>query len=211
MARYIEAKCRLCRRIGDKLMLKGERCFSAKCTVERRNFPPGMHGNSKKRRSKVSDHGLQLLEKQKAKYTYGVLERQFRKGFAEALRLPGVTGDHLVVLLERRLDNIIFRLGFADSRNQSRQLVRHGHIRLNGRKTDIPSCLVKAGDIITWHPSSVKGEYYKIMVEKIKDRIIPVWLALDAGQMEGKVLALPTRADIDTKFEPNMIVEFYSR
>jgi len=210
MARYKDAKCRLCRRVGDKLMLKGERCFSAKCAVERRNALPGQRANIK-RRAKMSDRGLQLREKQKARYTYGVLERQFRKTFAEAERITGVTGENLVVLLERRLDNAVYRLGFASSRNQARQLVLHGHFDLNGRKTDIPSCLVKVGDTISWRPASIKSEYYKTMVETIGDRIVPGWLALNEEKMEGQVVSLPMAEDIETKFDGKAIVEFYSR
>ena len=210
MARYKDAKCRLCRRVGDKLMLKGERCFSAKCAVERRNALPGQRANMR-RRAKMSDRGLQLREKQKARYTYGVLERQFRKTFAKAERVTGVTGDNLVVLLERRLDNAVYRLGFASSRNQARQLVLHGHFNLNGRKTDVPSCLVKVGDTISWRPASIKSEYYKAMVETIGDRIIPGWLALNEEKMEGQIVSLPMPEDIETKFDGKAIVEFYSR
>lgn len=211
MARYTEAKCRLCRRIGEKLMLKGERCFTARCAMEKRNAVPGQRANAKRRRPKISDRGLQLREKQKARYTYGIMEKQFRKSFAEAERLSGITGDNLVVLLERRLDNVIFRLGFASSRAQSRQIVRHGHIHLNGHKTDIPSCLVKQGDVITWRPGSTKTEYYKGMVETIGDGIIPAWLALDIEKIAGRVITLPQSEDIEVKFDGKAIVEFYSR
>jgi small subunit ribosomal protein S4 len=210
MARYIYAKCRLCRRVGDKLMLKGERCFSAKCAVEHRNAVPGQKANLK-HRTKISDRGLQLREKQKAKYTYGVLERQFRKTFGFAGKIPGVTGDNLIVLLEKRLDNIVYRLGFASSRSQARQIVRHGHIFLNGRRTDIPSCMIKAGDVISWRPNSAKNEYYKIMTEIIKDHALPPWLSLDTETMTGKVLSIPTHEDIETKFDVQAIVEYYSR
>lgn len=210
MARYKDAKCRICRRAGDKLMLKGERCFSAKCAVERRNAVPGQRPNVR-RRIKISDRGLQLREKQKARYTYGMMERQFRNTFSEAERKTGVTGDNLLVLLERRLDNVVFRLGFASSRNQARQLVLHGHFNLNGRKTDIPSCLVKVGNTINWHPSSTKTEYYKTMVETIGDRIVPGWLTLNEERMEGQVVNLPSAEDIETKFNGKAIVEFYSR
>jgi small subunit ribosomal protein S4 len=210
MARYIYAKCRLCRRVGDKLMLKGERCLSAKCAVEHRNGVPGQKANLK-HRTKMSDRGLQLREKQKSRYTYGILERQYRKTFALAGKLPGVTGENLVVLLEKRLDNIVYRLGFANSRAQSRQIVRHGHITLNGRKTDIPSCMVKSGDVIGWRTNSMKNEYYKIMSETIKDHVLPSWLSLDMDNMTGKVLSIPTHADIETKFDVQAIVEYYSR
>jgi small subunit ribosomal protein S4 len=213
MARYIDAKCRKCRRAGDKLMLKGDRCSTAKCAVERRDSVPGQQGASKtkKRRSKMSDRGLQLREKQKARYIYGVMERQFRKTFDEAERQAGVTGDNLVTLLERRLDNIVFRLGFAISRAQSRQVVLHGHIMVNGRKTNIPSYLIKSGDVITWREGSTKSEYYKVMVEGIEDKVVPQWLEIDTKKMVGKVLALPKREDVEVKFSGKDIVEYYSR
>lgn len=210
MARYIEAKCRLCRRAGEKLMLKGDKCSTQKCTFEHKGGVPGQHGTSR-RRSKMSERGLQLREKQKARYIYGLFERQFHKIFEEAERLPGITGDTLVVLLERRLDNIVYRLGFADSRPQARQIVRHGHILVNGRKTDIPSLLVKSGDVISWREGSKKNEYYKLIVETIKDKFIPPWLEVDASKLEGKVLALPKREDVEIKFSGKDIVEYYSR
>jgi small subunit ribosomal protein S4 len=210
MARYIEAYCRLCRRTGVKLMLKGERCFSEKCAIERRNTPPGPHSSGKRRR-KVSDRGLQLMEKQKAKYSYGTFERQFRRFFGEASRMTGITGANLLILLERRLDNVVFRLGFADSRSQARQIVRHGHIKINGQKTDVPSCLVKAGDSIEWRKESAKNEYYKVLVEKIEDKDIPAWLSLDKGNMIGKVMSLPAADEIRTNFDEKAIVEWYSR
>jgi small subunit ribosomal protein S4 len=197
-------------------MLKGERCFSAKCAIERRNTPPGPHGSGHgpgkgKRRSKVSDRGLQLMEKQKAKYTYGTFERQFRRFFDEASRMQGITGANLLILLERRLDNVVFRLGFADSRSQARQVVRHGHIKLNGRRTDVPSCLVKAGDMVEWRKESTKSEYYKILIEKIEDKDIPVWLSLDKGNMAGKIMSLPAANEVRTNFDEKAIVEWYSR
>ena len=210
MGRYTQANCRLCRRVGDKLMLKGDRCFTSKCALERRNVPPGYKGITK-RRPKKSDRGLQLQEKQKARYTYGLLERQFRKFFAEAERLPGVTGENLLILLERRLDNVVYRLGFASSRSQARQLVRHGHILLNGRKTDIPSCLVKPGNAISWREGSTKTEYYKTLVQEIEGRTIPSWLTLDKQKLVGQVVNLPTAEDIEVKFDEKAIVEYYSR
>jgi small subunit ribosomal protein S4 len=210
MARYIDAKCRLCRRIGEKLMLKGERCYSAKCAVERRKAVPGQKANSK-RRPKVSDRGLQLREKQKARFTYGIMEKQFRKTFELAGDLAGITGDNLVVLLERRLDNLVYRIGFASSRAQARQIVRHGHIMLNGHKTDIPSCLIKAGDVISWRPNSTKNEYYKVMVETVKDKALPIWLSFDGEKIEGKLMSIPSKEDIGAKFDVKAIVEFYSR
>ena len=210
MGRYTQANCRLCRRVGDKLMLKGDRCFTSKCAFERRDVPPGYKGVTK-RRPKKSDRGLQLQEKQKARYTYGLLERQFRKFFAEAERLPGITGENLLILLERRLDNVVFRLGFAGSRPQARQLVRHGHILLNGRKTDIPSCLVKSGDAISWREGSTKSEYYKILAQEIEGRTIPGWLTVDKQKLVGQIVNLPTAEHIEVKFNEKAIVEYYSR
>jgi small subunit ribosomal protein S4 len=191
-------------------MLKGDRCFTSKCALERRDVPPGYSGISK-RRAKKSDRGLQLQQKQKARYTYGILERQFRKVFAEAERLPGVTGENLLVLLERRLDNVVYRLGFASSRSQARQLVRHGHFQLNGRKTDIPSCLVKPGDVIAWREASTQSEYYKTLVQEIESRTIPGWLSLDKQKLVGKIVNLPAGGDIEVKFDAKVIVEYYSR
>ena len=210
MARYIDAKCRICRRAGDKIMLKGDRCFTSKCAFERRDVPPGYTGTSK-RRAKKSDRGIQLQEKQKARYTYGLLERQFRKFFAEAERIPGITGENLLVLLERRLDNIVFKLGFASSRNQARQLVRHGHFLVNGRKTNIPSFLVKPGDTVSWRDGSTNSEYYKTLVQEIEGRSIPGWLSLDRQKMAGQLVNLPTMEDIEPKFDEKAIVEYYSR
>lgn len=163
------------------------------------------------RRRRVSDRGLQLAEKQKARYTYGVLEKQFRRAFAQAERQPGVTGDNLVALLERRLDNVVYRLGFADSRNQARQIVLHGHIVLSGRRTNIPSCLVKEGDTISWREGSTKTEYYKQVVEEIKSKAVPSWLGLDRDNLVGQVISTPTPEDAGAKFEGQSIVEYYSR
>ena len=207
MARYIEAVCRLCRRSGDKLMLKGTKCIT-KCTLDKRPKPPGPQLG---RRRRISDRGLQLREKQKVRYSYGILERQFRRFFAEAARLPGITGENLLVLLERRLDNVVYRLGFADSRAQARQLVQHGHILLNGRKTDIPSCLVKEGDTIGWRERSTKSEYYKQLVPSIEGRLVPSWLSLDKQKLIGQVLSLPTSDDVETKLDVAAVVEYYSR
>jgi len=208
MARTIEAKCRQCRRIGEKLMLKGEKCIT-KCTIDKRNSPPGQHGNSRRRR--VSDRGMQLREKQKTRYSYDIFERQFRKIFEEAARLPGITGENLLVLLERRLDNVVFRLGFGDSRAQARQLVRHGHIFTNDHKTNAPSYLVAEGDTIQCRPGSTKNKYFTTLKDKIKDKVIPNWLALDRENLVGKVASLPTRADVEPIYNEQMIVEYYSR
>jgi len=207
MARYTAAVCRLCRRSGEKLMLKGSKCIT-KCTLDKRSKPPGQQSS---RRYRLSERGLQLREKQKARYSYGLLEQQFRRLFAAAERQPGITGENLLVLLERRLDNVVYRLGFADSRTQARQLVRHGHILLNGRRTDIPSCLIKEGDTISWKPTSTKSEYYKQLVEGIKSKQVLNWLNLDKQNLVGQVLSLPTPDDIEAKFDAKSIVEFYSR
>ena len=207
MARYTAAVCRLCRRSGDKLFLKGSRCIT-RCTLDKRPKPPGQQSAGRRR---VSDRGLQLREKQKARYTYGIMERQFRRFFAQAERQSGITGENLLVLLERRLDNVVYRLGFADSRSQARQLVQHGHILLNGHKADIPSCLVKDGDTISWDKASAKNEYYKQLVASIESKSVPSWLSLDKDNLVGQVLSLPTPEDIGAKFEAKTIVEYYSR
>ena len=207
MARYTGSVCHLCRRCGEKLMLKGSRCYTQKCAMERRRRPM----RTRFRRRRISDRGLQLAEKQKARYTYGVLEKQFRRAFAQAERQPGVTGDNLVALLERRLDNVVYRLGFADSRNQARQIVLHGHIVLSGRRTNIPSCLVKEGDTISWREGSTKTEYYKQVVEEIKSKAVPSWLGLDREKLVGQVISTPTPEDAGVTFEGQSIVEYYSR
>ena len=208
MARYTAAVCRLCRRSGEKLMLKGSRCLTTKCAIDRRNKPPG---HQPSRRPRLSDRALQLREKQKARYTYGILERQFRRTFTSAEKQSGITGENLLVLLERRLDNIVYRLGFADSRAQARQLVRHGHIMLNDRKTDIPSCLVKEGDTISWKKEKTKTEYYKQLAQTIESKTVLGWLSLDKENLVGQVLSLPTPDDIEVQFEGKSIVEYYSR
>ena len=208
MARYTAAVCRLCRRSGEKLMLKGSKCIT-KCILDKRSKPPGQQ--TARRRPRISERGLQLREKQKARYSYGLLERQFKRLFAAAERQSGVTGENLLVLLERRLDNVVYRLGFADSRAQARQLVRHGHILLNGRQTDIPSRLIKEGDTISWKPTSTESEYYKQLVKDIKSKQVLNWLSLDKQNLVGQVLSLPTPDDIEAKFDGKSIVEFYSR
>ncbi len=208
MARYTGPVCRLCRRQGEKLMLKGERCTTKKCALDRRNLPPG---RQRPQRRKISDRGLQLREKQKARHTYGIMERQFRKHFAEAERRPGVTGENMMQILEMRLDNVVYRVGFADSRNQARQLVRHGHIAVNSLKTDIPSYLVKAGDVISWTARGSKTEYYKRMVEHIGDRTTPDWLNVDSEKVIARVLTPPSRGEIDLTIDDKVIVEYYSR
>ncbi|MBR6332720.1 MAG: 30S ribosomal protein S4 [Dehalococcoidales bacterium] len=207
MARYTEAVCRLCRRSGDKLMLKGDKCLT-KCTFDKRPKAPGPQLT---RRRRLSDRGVQIRQKQKVKYTYGLLERQFRRFFEEAERQPGITGDNLLVLLERRLDNVIYRLGFANSRAQARQLVNHGHFLVNGRKVNIPSYLIKEGDVIGWHEASRKSEYFKGASEAISSKVIPGWLTLDKAQMTGRIYAMPTPSDVESTFDMASVVEYYSR
>ena len=209
MGRYTAAVCRLCRRSGEKLMIKGDRCFTPKCAVEKRPKPPGQQISRRRRR--VSDRGLQLREKQKARWSYGVMEGQFRRSFGKAEKQSGITAQNLLVLLERRLDNVVYRLGFADSRSQARQLVRHGHIILNDRKTDIPSCLVKEGDTISWREQSAKSEYYKQLVETIAAKTVLNWLSLDRENLVGRIVSMPTPEDTGAKFEGSSIVEYYSR
>lgn len=191
-------------------MLKGSRCFGPKCGVDKRGKPPGQTGGQR-RRARPSDRGLQLREKQKARYTYGMLERQFRRFFAQAAKQPGVTGDTLLVMLERRLDNVVYRLGFADSRAQARQLVQHGHVMLNGRKADVPSCLLKEGDTVCWKESSRKTEYYTQMVRDIESKRVANWLSLDKQDLTGRVISLPASEEIEAKFSGKTITEYYSR
>jgi len=208
VARYVDAVCKLCRREGVKLFLKGDRCYTPKCGVERRPAPPGMQST---RRRKVSEYSVQLREKQKARHTYGVLERQFRRHFAEADRRPGQTGENLLRILEMRLDNVVYRLGFADSRAQARQLVTHGHITLNGHKTDIPSALVAVGDVIGIRESSRAMDHFKTALEQIGRRAIPAWLSVNVEEAGARVLTTPQRSEIDTSLQEQLIVEFYSR
>ncbi len=209
MSRYSGAVCRLCRREAMKLFLKGERCYTEKCAIERRNFAPGQHGKS--RRSKLLGYGVQLREKQKVKRIYGVLEDQFRRYFEQAERLKGITGEMLLQLLERRLDNVAYRLGFATSRPQARQLVRHGHFAINGRKVDIPSYLVKAGDVVSVRGGSQKNVTIQHAIEEVKGRGVPEWLALDGDQFSGRVVSLPTREQINLPVQEQLIVELYSK
>ena len=208
MARYTGPVCRLCRREGAKLFLKGDKCYSQKCAFTLRPAPPGQHGMG--RRGKVSEYGTQLREKQKAKRAYGVLESQFRKYFEIANKMKGKTGDNLLQLLERRLDNVAFRLSLGDSRAQARQLVMHGHIRVNGRKVDIPSYIVKDGDVITVAQKSASKDHFKILKEQ-GEKSVPKWLEFDIANLEGKVVAMPERDDIDLTIAEHLIVELYSR
>ncbi len=211
MARYTGSVCKLCRREEEKLFLKGERCLSAKCAVERRAYPPGMHGQRRQYRRKISDYGLQLREKQKARRIYGVLERQFRRYYREAERRKGLTGANMLCILESRFDNVIYRLGFADSRSQARQLLRHGHFALNGRKTNIPSLLVKPGDVIVVREKSQQKPYFKAVAKELGNKPVPQWMALDALNMSGRILSLPSREDVDISLDESLIVEYYSR
>lgn len=209
MGRYTGPVCRLCRRYGDKLYLKGDRCQGPKCAFERRPSPPGQQKFARRRR--VSDRALQLREKQRARVTYGIMESQFRRYYREAMRRTGVTGETLLRLLEMRLDNAVFRLGFADSRAQARQAVRHGHIALNGRSTDIPSCALKVGDQIAWSPKGRGTELFKIVQEGMQSKEVPDWLGVDAASMTGRILTMPDVTQVGAKFDPAVIVEFYSR
>ena len=209
MARYTGAVCRLCRREGMKLFLKGAKCFSDKCPIEKRNFPPGQHGRDRK--AKIVGYGLQLREKQKARRIYFTLEGQFRDYYEKAVRTPGVTGELLLQQLERRLDNVTFRLGFAASRRQARQLVRHGHVEVNGRKVNIPSFQVGVGDEIKIRPNSEKLTVVETSREFASHQPAPAWLSSDANSLSGKVLALPKREDINLPVNEQLIVELYSK
>ena len=206
MARYTDASCRLCRREGQKLFLKGERCYSVKCAMEKRSYAPGQHGQSRK---KISDYGVQLREKQKAKRFYGLQETQFRNLFEKAAKKKGITGENLLVMLETRLDNVVFRLGFASSRKEARQLVMHGHFTVNGKKVDIPSATVSVGDVIRVKEKSVNSPKFK----EIKDMSIsvPAWVSVDVEKLEGKVITMPRREEIDTPIAEHLIVELYSK
>ena len=208
MARYTGSVCRLCRREGTKLFLKGDRCLSGKCAIEKRPTVPGQHGTGRKN---VKEYGLQLREKQKAKRYYGVLENQFKDYFEKADNTEGVTGENLLSLLERRLDNVVYRIGLADSRKEARQLVTHGHFRLNGKKVNIPSLIVRAGDVITLREESRSSEKFKNLIEALDTRIAPKWIELDKAQVVAKVAALPARDDVDFPFEEHLIVELYSK
>jgi len=212
MARYTGPVCKLCRREGEKLFLKGERCFSPKCSFERRDYPPGEHGRyARYRRRRQSDYSRQLREKQKARCIYGVLERQFRRYFREAERRPGLTGENLIVLLESRLDNVVYRLGFADSRAQARQLVQHGHFVVNGHRLKVPSYIVCPQDTIEVREGSRKRTYFKERAELLDDDAAPNWLSLDSKNMAARVLNTPAREEIETTLDEQVIVEYYSR
>lgn len=208
MARHTEPVCRLCRREGNKLYLKGDRCYSDKCAITRKPAAPGQHGQSRK---KVSEYGLQLREKQKAKRTYGLMEKQFRSYFEKAERMRGITGENLLQMLERRLDNVVYRLGFASSRAQARQFVRHGHILVDGKRVGIPSYLVNPGETIAVAQKSIdKMEHFKGIREE-GGKTVPEWLQVDFDKLEGIISYLPAREDIDTPVEEHLIVELYSK
>ena len=208
MARYTEASCRLCRREGEKLFLKGERCYTDKCSIARRAYAPGQHGQAKK---KMSEYGIQLREKQKVRRFYGVLEGQFSQYFEMAARRKGITGENLLQILETRLDNAVYRLGLGTSRPEARQLVTHGHFTVNGKRVNIPSYLLKVGDVISLANKSRSSEKVKAIVDIAGGKVIPKWLEYDAETFTGKVIALPAREDIDLPIKEHLIVELYSK
>lgn len=208
MARYAEASCRLCRRESLKLFLKGERCFTDKCAIERRGYAPGIHG---RRRQKLMGYGHQLREKQKVKRIYGVLEKQFRLYFEQAEKSKGITGEKLLVMLEKRLDNVAYRIGFASSRSQARQIVSHGHVYVNGKKVDVPSYQVRKGDEITLGKRMIKNPFVQSSVEAAKARGIPEWLSFDVEAYRGTVREIPKRDDVQYPIEEQLIVELYSK
>jgi small subunit ribosomal protein S4 len=208
LARYTGSVCRLCRRETMKLYLKGDRCYSDKCAVERRNYPPGQHGQ---RRGKFSDYGLQLREKQKIKRMYGLVEKQFKTYFKEADRQKGITGTNFLIVLERRLDNTVYRLGFANSRAQARQLVRHNHFMVNGKKVNIPSFLLRSGDVVTVRESSRPLAFINDALEAVPRRGVPAWLELDKAKYEGTFKIIPTREEMNLPVQEQLVVEFYSK
>ena len=208
MARYTDASCRLCRRESQKLFLKGERCYTKKCSAEKRAYAPGQHGQQRK---KQSEYGLQLREKQKAKRFYGVLERQFSKYFDMAVQRRGVTGTNLLQILESRLDNVIYRLGLATSRAEARQLVRHAHFTVNGAKVDIPSFLVKPGDVVALKPKSRSREKFRSILEITGSKIVPSWLEFNYDNLTGRVISMASREDVDVVVSEHLIVELYSK
>ena len=208
MARYTDSVCRLCRRENMKLMLKGDRCYTDKCAIERRPYPPGEHGQGRK---KFTDYGMQLREKQKVKRIYGMLEKQFRLYYKRAAQQKGHTGENLLTMLERRLDNMIFRMGFSETRAEARQIVRHGHFRLNGQKANIPSMQLKVGDVITLRERSKKIEKLASNLEAAERRTFPAWLEVNREEMTGTVKAFPTREELTMPIQEQLIVELYSK
>lgn len=210
MARHLDSVCKLCRREGEKLFLKGDRCFSPKCSFERRSYPPGLHGRQGQFRRKESDYKLQLREKQKVRRLYGIFERQFRRYFRQAQRQKGLTGVNLLTILESRLDNVIYRLGLASSRAQARQLISHGHFSVNDQKTNIPSFQVSIGDVIAVRDKSKNNGFFKEAVDSIDAGRVPDWLSLDAKGLSGRVISLPSREHVDVTLNEQLIVEYYS-
>jgi small subunit ribosomal protein S4 len=209
LARYLGSVCRICRREGLKLFLKGDRCYTDKCAIEKRGYPPGAHGSSY--RQKQSEYGLQLREKQKVKRLYGLLEKQFRRMFSEASRKKGITGENLLMLLERRLDNVVYRMGFASSRNEARQIVRHGHILLNDHKADIPSMLVKVNDVVSVREKSRQNVQIKNAMEAARRKGTTGWVEVDPAKFTGKIVADPKREELTLPMQEQLIVELYSR
>ncbi len=210
MARYVDSVCKLCRREGEKLFLKGDRCYSQKCSFEKRSYPPGLHGRQAQFRRKESDYRVQLRAKQKTRRVYGVFERQFRRYFRQAQHQKGLTGVNLLIILESRLDNVIYRLGLASSRAQARQLINHGHFDVNGRKTNIPSFLVNPGDNIIVRENSKAKPHFKELAKNVDGGRVPDWLELDQNNLSGRVLSKPAREHIDATLEEQLIVEYYS-
>jgi small subunit ribosomal protein S4 len=212
MSKYIGPVCRLCRREGEKLYLKGSRCLTPKCAFERRGYAPGQHGKEgQMKRNRTSDYATQLREKQKARRVYGVLEAQFRRYYDMAIRSRGLTGEVMLQLLERRLDNVVYRLGFAENRAQARVLVTHGHFNVNGRRTDVPSMGLKPGDMVEVREGSRTRTYFKALPDTAEARTAPVWLSRDVARLAGQMLQVPSRQDIDAKLNEQLIVEYYSR
>lgn len=212
MARYRGPVCKLCRREGEKLFLKGDRCFTPKCSFERRGYPPGQHGKGAQfRRRRESDYSRQLRAKQKARRIYGILERQFRRYYEVSLGRRGLTGLNLLQILESRLDNVVYRLGYANSRSEARLLVTHGHFSVNGRRTDVPSMLMSAGDEVSVRDGSRKRTYFKNLSSVAESKNVPAWLSRDTNNLSGNVVRLPERAEIDGNLNEQLIVEYYSR
>jgi small subunit ribosomal protein S4 len=212
MAKYNGPVCKLCRREGEKLFLKGSRCYSPKCAFERRAYAPGQHGKSSQfSRKRESDYQRQLRAKQKARRVYGVFERQFHRFYATSLKRRGMTGLNLLQLLESRLDNVVFRLGYAESRAQARQMVTHGHFTVNGRRTDVPSMILDAGDVVTVREGSIKKEYFKVLSDLAETHTVPGWLSRDIRGLSGTVVRMPERSEIDGNLAEQSIVEYYSR
>ena len=212
MSKYLGPVCRLCRREGEKLYLKGNRCLTPKCAFERRPYSPGQHGKEgQMKRGRTSDYATQLREKQKARRIYGILERQFHRYYTQAISSRGLTGEVMLQLLERRLDNVVFRLGYAENRAHARLLVTHGHFNVNGRRTDVPSMVLKPGDLVEVREGSRKRAYFKGLADLVESRPVPSWLGRETANLSGKILQVPTRQDIDAKLNEQLIVEYYSR